>query len=101
MDPSTIVRKHLRNGLETRNFNASRRLCRSSGACGCCGCRAKAKARGAQTNVINGDEITEDDRDDGNIFGLAIWNKTDIVFNRENIKRYTASTNIIFIKCLN
>ncbi|VDM58206.1 unnamed protein product [Angiostrongylus costaricensis] len=39
----------------------------------------------------NGDVVDEDDRDDGNIFGLKLWNKTDLVINTENIARYTVT----------
>lgn len=70
--------------------------CKSNGACGCCGCRAKAKARAAKTNHINGDTL--DETDDGNIFGLQIWNKTDIKVNRDNIARYT-NPNFLFHSC--
>ncbi|XGW17918.1 hypothetical protein V3C99_002487 [Haemonchus contortus] len=72
--------------------------CRSNGACGCCGCRAKAKARAANTNHISGDTADEDDRDDGNIFGLKLWNQTDIKLNRSNIARYT-NPNFLFHSC--
>ncbi|KAE9413153.1 hypothetical protein Angca_001453, partial [Angiostrongylus cantonensis] len=72
--------------------------CRSNGACGCCGCRAKAKARAANTNHVNGDVVDEDDRDDGNIFGLKLWNKTDLIINTENIARYT-NPNFLFHSC--
>ncbi|ETN80815.1 hypothetical protein NECAME_08892 [Necator americanus] len=70
--------------------------CKSNGACGCCGCRAKAKARAANHNHLNGDTL--DARDDGNIFGLQIWNKTDLNVNRENIARYT-NPNFLFHSC--
>ncbi|KAK6049814.1 DB module [Cooperia oncophora] len=72
--------------------------CRSNGACGCCGCRAKARARAANTNHISGDRVEEDDRDDGNIFGLKLWNQTDIKLNRSNIARYT-NPNFLFHSC--
>ncbi|EYC30264.1 hypothetical protein Y032_0005g2545 [Ancylostoma ceylanicum] len=69
--------------------------CKSNGACGCCGCRAKAKARAASSHV-NGDTL--DPRDDGNIFGLQLWNKTDLNINKENIARYT-NPNFLFHSC--
>ncbi|WKX99728.1 hypothetical protein Q1695_014530 [Nippostrongylus brasiliensis] len=72
--------------------------CRSNGACGCCGCRAKAKARASNTNHVNGDMITFDERDDGNIFGLKLWNQTDLDINRENIARFT-NPNFLFHSC--
>ncbi|VDM81225.1 unnamed protein product [Strongylus vulgaris] len=72
------------------------RLCRSNGACGCCGCRAKAKARAANNVHLNGDTL--DPRDDGNIFGLEIWNKTDLNVNTENIARFT-NPNFLFHRC--
>ncbi|KIH57205.1 DB module [Ancylostoma duodenale] len=37
--------------------------------------------------ACNGDTL--DPRDDGNIFGLQLWNKTDLNINKENIARYT------------
>ncbi|CAD6192940.1 unnamed protein product [Caenorhabditis auriculariae] len=71
--------------------------CKSNGACGCCGCRAKAKARAASTNHVNGDDFVE--TDDGNIFGLAIWNKTDIKVNDDNVQRLTNPNHLFHLCC--
>ncbi|CAB3402583.1 unnamed protein product [Caenorhabditis bovis] len=72
--------------------------CKSNGACGCCGCRAKAKARAA--NRVDIDDVKElDEKDDGNIFGLKIWNDTDIKVTDENIARLTNPNHLFHLCC--
>lgn len=64
--------------------------CGSSGACGCCGCRAKAKARAAKR--VSGDLVQEfDGKDDGNIFGLKVWNDTKTPITEKSIQLLTVS----------
>ncbi|CAI4230587.1 unnamed protein product [Auanema sp. JU1783] len=70
--------------------------CGSSGSCGCCGCRAKAKARAAKTNSVDMEDF--DERDDGNIFGLSIWNNTNIQNEVQNKERVT-NPNFLFHRC--
>ncbi|KAK5981282.1 hypothetical protein GCK32_014934 [Trichostrongylus colubriformis] len=48
--------------------------------------------------AASGDTVDDDDRDDGNIFGLKLWNQTDIMINRSNIARYT-NPNFLFHSC--
>ncbi|CAI5444771.1 unnamed protein product [Caenorhabditis angaria] len=71
--------------------------CKSNGSCGCCGCRAKAKARAA--NRVNIDEF--DPKDDGNIFGLEIWNDTKIHVNDNNVARLTNPNHLFHLCCEN
>lgn len=68
--------------------------CGSSGACGCCGCKAKAKARAAKR--VSGDVTgSVDENDDGNIFGLKVWNDTRIHITEQNFQKLTVRTREI------
>ncbi|CAO4370285.1 unnamed protein product [Caenorhabditis nigoni] len=72
--------------------------CGSSGACGCCGCRAKAKARASKR--VSGDVIQKfDDKDDGNIFGLKVWNDTKTPITEKNIQLLTNPNHLFHICC--
>uniref|UniRef100_A0A1I7TNK0 DB domain-containing protein n=1 Tax=Caenorhabditis tropicalis TaxID=1561998 RepID=A0A1I7TNK0_9PELO len=72
--------------------------CGSSGACGCCGCRAKAKARASKR--VSGDIVQEmDDKDDGNIFGLKIWNDTKTPITEKSIQLLTNPNHLFHICC--
>uniref|UniRef100_A0A8R1DG89 CX domain-containing protein n=1 Tax=Caenorhabditis japonica TaxID=281687 RepID=A0A8R1DG89_CAEJA len=87
--------------------------CGSSGSCGCCGCRAKAKARAAKR--LNGDAVQNapeselvyqkklleefDDRDDGNIFGLKVWNDTKVRVTEKKLQQLTNPNHLFHICC--
>ncbi|CAA83014.1 DB domain-containing protein [Caenorhabditis elegans] len=72
--------------------------CGSSGACGCCGCRAKAKARAAKR--VSGDLVQEfDGKDDGNIFGLKVWNDTKTPITEKSIQLLTNPNHLFHVCC--
>ncbi|CAI2347844.1 unnamed protein product [Caenorhabditis sp. 36 PRJEB53466] len=71
--------------------------CGSSGACGCCGCRARAKARASKR--VSGDIVENfDEKDDGNIFGLRVWNDSSTV-NEKNLPKLTNPNHLFHICC--
>ncbi|CAJ0585162.1 unnamed protein product, partial [Mesorhabditis spiculigera] len=75
---------------------ATGQACSPNGACGCCGCRAKARARAAKTN--DAEMQVPSPEDDGNIFGLSIWNRTDLRVDQETLPLLT-NPNHLFHRC--